>query len=494
MKRIIGLLGTLLVLFFVFTPLVVSADGMVIYPKPGGWDYSDEKEQRAYIDFKNGLQKMVIATSIETQETGKYWIFPLPSDPSKITIDTVTELPNMSGSEIGGLAKSNLEDLKTALNISQLYTIPFFQKSYYSPAYDSGKMSNLSVVSEKQATEPDVVVHETLVKDGMTTEIVTAKTANGLFDHLKQQNLDVKTGSIPVLDYYIGKDFSFVVSWVNKYTATNQPQPMPISSTLPYDTSLYKGTNDMITWPYYYQRGLIVTFRTNEIFFPLYPTSVYGSKTVPADIRIMGLVNPNVPSELKNYVTTKYYQQNYAGFSYLGYNFGKDIKDNFVYTKISIDAPSKFLTEDLKVNNSVPSWINFGLAINKIGNNAQDSPWFALLIVIMPAIAIVSYIAALISCFIIFKEARGLRVFKYALIGLFNSLTIVGLVVATVFWKVKQIRDEDKSMFEELKKRGYSTTGFLMSDWRKFIFVPLFSVLFLVISWSIISLLSLPFN
>jgi len=497
MKKIYGLLGTLLVLFFVFAPLTASADGMVIYPKPGGWDYSDEKEQRAYIDFNNGLEKMVIATSIETQETGKYWIFPLPSAPEQISIDTVTQLPNMNGSEIGGLAKSNLDNLGAALNISQLYTIPFTQRSYTSPPYDSGVMFSAGLAEEKISAEPDVVVHETLVKDGMTTEIVTAKTADGLFDHLKQQNLDVKTGSIPVLDYYIGKEYSFVVSWINKYTPPiGEPQPIPAgsaSSPLLYDTTQYNN-KDMAIWPYYYQRGLVVTFKTNEIFFPLYPTSVYGSKTVPADIRIMGLVTPKVPEEIKNYITTKYYQQTYAGFATLEYNFGKDIENEFTYTKISIDAPSKFLTADLTAENTAPGWVNYGLVINKINNLSEESPWFALFVVVIPSIMIISYLAAILSCLIIFKETRNINVFKYALVGLFNGLTIVGLILATIFWKIKKIKEEDKAMFEEIKKRGYSINGFLINDWRKFVFVPLFSILFLILSWAIVSLMALPFN
>ncbi|OQA37552.1 MAG: hypothetical protein BWY51_01031 [Parcubacteria group bacterium ADurb.Bin316] len=113
--------------------------------------------------------------------------------------------------------------------------------------------------------------------------------------------------------------------------------------------------------------------------------------------------------------------------------------------------------------------------------------------IIIPS-AIISYLAALLNCLIIFKETRNLKIFKYALLGLFNCLTIIGLIVATVFWKTKQIKNEDKPVFEELKKRGYPTTGFLLGDWRKFIFVPLFSVIFLILSWLIIGLLSLPFN
>lgn len=63
--------------------------------------------------------------------------------------------------------------------------------------------------------ESDVIVYEHLDKEGISSEIITAKTTNGLYDYLKSKGLKIESGSIPVLDNYIGKDYFFVVSWMN---------------------------------------------------------------------------------------------------------------------------------------------------------------------------------------------------------------------------------------------------------------------------------------
>ena len=67
----------------------------------------------------------------------------------------------------------------------------------------------------RRAIETDVIVHEHLEKEGITTEIITAKTAQALYWYLQNKNLKVEEGSIPVLDHYIGKEFTFIVSWIS---------------------------------------------------------------------------------------------------------------------------------------------------------------------------------------------------------------------------------------------------------------------------------------
>jgi hypothetical protein len=56
---------------------------------------------------------------------------------------------------------------------------------------------------------------------------------------------------------------------------------------------------------------------------------------------------------------------------------------------------------------------------------------------------------------------------------------------------LKRIKPEDKSLFAQLKSAGYSSWSFQPKDKMKFIFVPLFSASFLVISWLIIKLAEL---
>src|SRR3989344_4050323 len=215
-------LSSLIAFLAVFSciPKSVLADGMMMRPDPYSdrWDYSGENNQQAFINYDNGLQKMIISVGLEGENSkGVVWLFPVPSDPNKVAIDVVKSLPGLSGEEISGKAKSNLEDTTKFLQMTQLYTIPFI--SLYGTLNSTGKgMDNtLGAVPQGlgRGTESDVVVYEHLDKEGISSEVITAKTANCLYDYLKSKGLKIESGSIPVLDNYIGKDYSFVASWIS---------------------------------------------------------------------------------------------------------------------------------------------------------------------------------------------------------------------------------------------------------------------------------------
>ena len=55
----------------------------------------------------------------------------------------------------------------------------------------------------------------------------------------------------------------------------------------------------------------------------------------------------------------------------------------------------------------------------------------------------------------------------------------------------KEVKKEDEKLLEKLKQRGFSIQALQRKDSRKLIFVPLFSGLFLVISWIIVKLIEL---
>src|SRR3989344_4095144 len=108
-----------------FTPKSVLADGMMIRHDPYSdrWDYSNENNQQAFINYENGLQKMIISVGLEGENSnGAVWLFPVPSDPNKVAIDVVKSLPQLSGEEISKKSKSNLSDIKKFLQLTQIYT------------------------------------------------------------------------------------------------------------------------------------------------------------------------------------------------------------------------------------------------------------------------------------------------------------------------------------------------------------------------------------
>ncbi len=507
---------------------------MMIKPDPYSdrWDYSNESNQQAFINYDNGLQKMIISVGFEGENSnGAVWLFPIPSEPNKVAIDVVKSLPGLSGEEISKKAKSNLDDTTKFLQMTQLYTIPFI--SFYATLGTTGKGMDNALGAPQgfgRDVEQDVVVYEYLEKEGITSEIITAKTAVGLYDYLKNKGLKIESGSIPVLDNYIGEEYSFVASWINSPEKTISTQ----------------------------NRGVFVTFPTKDIYYPMLPTSVYGSKIVPATIRVIGHVSPKVFQDIRSYTKTDYYIDNYASFADDLKTFYSGQNKNIKYTKIEINAPSKFLTDDLWISNSSPIKTYYSTFVAK-------HPAISAIILLI----ISSLITGLLAGWIVFKTLRK-NIFKLGLVGLSNCLSIFGLLITATlistkeknesvepilaeikqkgyFWKrklaaillladspfllislfavpsliteladlfgpgffyateqlilvlvsaavlifsliIKRVKPEDKNLFEQLKLNNYSSWSFQPKDRAKIIFVPLFSISFLVISWLLVKL------
>jgi hypothetical protein len=537
MKKSLSFITLLLVVLlsvFSLIPRSALADGMMIKPDPYSdrWDYSDESNQQAFINYDNGLQKMIISVGFEGENnSGVVWLFPVPSDPNKVAIDVVKNLPQLSGEEISKKAKSNLDDTTEFLQMTQIYTIPFVilsQRAYFGALGMKGIEAPLGL--EGQGVEQDVVVYEHLEKEGITSEIITAKTAFGLYDYLKSKGLKIESGSIPVLDNYIGKEYSFVASWISS--------PEKAISTQ--------------------NRGVFVTFPTKDIYYPMLPTSVYGSKIVPATIRVIGHVSPKVFQDIKSYTNTDYYIDSYVSFTDDLKTFYSGQNKNIKYTKIEVNAPSKFLTDDLWISNSSPIKTYYSTFVAK-------HPAISAIILLI----ISSLITGLLAGWIVFKTLRK-NIFKLGLVGLSNCLSIFGLLITATlistkeknesvepvlaeikqkgyFWKrklaiillladspfllislfaipsliteladlfgpgyfyateqlilvlvsaavlifsliIKRVKPEDKNLFEQLKLNNYSSWSFQPKDRAKIIFVPLFSISFLIISWLLVKL------
>jgi len=51
-----------------------------------------------------------------------------------------------------------------------------------------------------------------LEKAGMVTEVLTTKTDEALYNYLSEKGLKIEKGTLSVLNQYIGKECSFVVS------------------------------------------------------------------------------------------------------------------------------------------------------------------------------------------------------------------------------------------------------------------------------------------
>ena len=520
---------SILVLVFAFVfiaPASVYADGMIIRPDPykKTWDYYLESDQQAFINYENGLQKMVLSmqpdSNNETADaTDIVWLFPVPAEPDKVVIEMIDSLPQLDGQDISEKAKSNLEDLQRMLFGSQLYTIPFIDRHNVTPYYgiDDALRSNFPGGAEYDQVEEDVVVHESIESDGITTEILTAKTANGLYDYLEEQGVEIEKGSIPVLDDYIGKDYSFVASWVseeekavtkdtskintneayiqsnletyirsfnypgfqkmNNYLMQEYPDYGALVFDVPGQADYLKSTEGVEVWEELYsaiqenptiiesdegnfdkfverssiipeqpkQRGVFVTFPTTDLYFPLMPTSVYGSESVPATIRVLGYVTPEIYSSIESYTEVAYYLDPAISIPTDLKNFYSGDLTDVKYTKIELNTPSKYLVDDLWMKRRAPvaTYLTLFFAQYEFG------PLAAVLI-------LASLISSILFGMLIFKSLRNFKgLLKLGLIGILNIFSIAGVMVTTMLVRTKEIEPDAKGVITAIKEKGY---------------------------------------
>ncbi|MBU0647841.1 SoxR reducing system RseC family protein, partial [Patescibacteria group bacterium] len=234
-------------------------------------------------------------------------------------------------------------------------------------------------------------------------------------------------------------DFSFIASWITNANLSN--------------TSTAK------------QRGIVVEFPTDKIFYPLKPTSVYGQKRIPTEIRIIGYVSPQIFPNIKDYTNVEYYHNLHnpqISSLYKSMNlteFGEyyDSSKDFDYTLIKINAPSDQLTQDLSINSFKPS-IVYLLEL------------FAFHPIIAATLIIIlfSFIIGAITGRLLFG-----RSLLWGKIGLSNILSLLGMLfVMLYFARPKNIKEEDKTLIDELKQKKI----FAIKAWN-----AILSIVFLII-------------
>lgn len=713
--------------FFAFFALKASptlADGMAIHhtTEPNKvFDYTNERSQQAFINYNSGVEKMILSVDLDTTsaEGDTLWIFPIPAKPTDISIDVIKELPQLNGEEISSKAKSRLTEIQSKLWQTQIYPYFFTQPQHLDSRYPTSQGKGLvtnSLSTGSASNSQDVVVYDTLQKEGITSELATAQTASGLYDHLKEKGLNIEPGSIPIFDEYIEKDFSFILSWISNkqeliqnqsgigLADMNSPDPtlpnfeppdvpteiptvepsvdikqkrlaaiekildeygqksqdykqlddilanvekkhpdlkslkedrqiirravddmaalelpemtgiianlekkhpqlqkslaagFPENANVWGDDSLF---NDLVgevrnnpkvfdkikekdKWQYQYvggpppykpdpsdyvnaktlvqylaenpslkkdlineindspvsdslslpvevkpspptpiyqnqdnrfpnypsnptqKRGVSITFPTDKIFFPLKPTSVYGDKVIPIDVRIMGYVKPDLPDNIKNNSSITYYTNNKAGYTAETKNFfGEKVPDN--YTKININQPAKYLQDDLRISNFPPFKAYLTLFV------AQYPAILTILLLIFSSL-IAGFFA---SVFTLKNWITKSSIYKIFILGLSNCLTIIGVIIAVIIYsylnkkagqqvnapQANAIGNEDEELLNKIKAKGYPVWLIAaMGKWKNFtsgsknmhliVYAVLFSIFFLIISLFAVKMLS----
>lgn len=420
MQKLFALLALLFLILLMASP--VLADGGVYIHHPDGWTTYPEKEQYAAINYENGYENMILTVGFDDLQDGTaVWIFPVPAKPEDTVISIIEDFPNYAGIDIKQSASRAAGDAFTVMRMTQPYMWPFALVMGATSIMGQGDMAMSAGESKTTYYNRTVTVYERLQKDGVTTELITAKNPDSLYSYLSLKGAELPQASKDVLGGYIGKDYSFVISWISdmaaysQNTQSQQPQEYYYYDSTPAPKAVI---------------GVSITFPTDKIYFPLKPTSVYGSSEVPATIYISSHVTPLTYPEIENSITTQYLTQN--NFSTNGKDAltkffnGKSSISGFDYTKVTLKVPSKYLKEDLWFSPSPPASVAAQSFVAK-----QSFAWGWLVLILL------SGVSGLAAGMIVYRKDKPSAP-KFLLFGLLNCLTLVPLIIVAFLLDVSK--------------------------------------------------------
>ncbi len=410
-----------------WTGKIQVARGDIISSEGYQWNLQTEDQQVAAIHYEDGMENLLLSVTMDDSLEGgrAVWIYPVPSVPEMITIDVVKGYPALRGRDV------DVDASRAALSVSGwimawattpvglMYGYPgMFVLSGFGMAGSPGTQGATLGMGHAESgpiTDPDAItVHSRVDRMGITSELVTAKNAGALHEYLRTKGMDEPETRAAPLDGYIGRDYSFVIttiSNVSEFKAASE------------DT----GTHVL---------GSFARFPTDRIYFPLKPTSVYGSREVPILLYITGHVSPALYTSIRANTTTTYYTQPvYTPPSDLDTFFnGNQHMERLDYTKVKITTPSDTFTDDLWIENSPP----FFFAVKK-GILTYPWLWGIFLFIVL------SLASALIAGTLWFRKVPVPTRTLLAL-GFSNCLTMIGFITATRLL-LKDKASESRSSF-----------------------------------------------
>jgi hypothetical protein len=470
-------------LFFILLltlPTLITADGCIHIEDPElhGWRLQEEKQQLCAINYKEGYQKMILSvdfSGIEGQQRG-VWLLPVPASPDETVIDLVKGFPNLWGTDVNREVDKVIYNIFSLSRLSQIYTFPEFLFTLFFS--NIGSARNYLGREGLGGTIDGVTIHEHIEKYGVTAELVSTTNGEALYRHLGNKGLEFPQETKNIIDEYVGDDYSFVLAWFSGDDLINIDQ---------YGGYYYKDDfTDSVS--------LSLKFPTDKIYYPLKPTSVYGSKEVPALIYVMDHITPNLYGAIKTDTEVTYFIDNiYSPSDELSdFFYGQQKIQNLRYTKIKISAPSKYLSEDLWIENKSPNKIKMAVSI-------IENPISLGIIIFL----LISILASLISGLLVFRKYEPSWI-KFGLFGLFNSLTIIGFGIASHLLKIdkkftkKGGKAGKRVEFKKVFKRSFIISLIIFGSFgwlglHSLFFAPIQAFLMLLITFVFIYLFVFPF-
>lgn len=398
-------------LAFPMTMPLASADGMThVYDDVyDDWSLSAEETQYGMINLAGGSERLLLAIRMDSDTLASadqaVWIFTVPGDPDLIEVDLMPAVREISGEPFSNTARREFcENLMMGYG-TQLYPVVAL---LLTPSVNPTLL--LGEDSRDYGSGVEVSTH--IESRGMTMEVVSAQYADALEAYLLGLNLELDDGSASLIGEYVGDEYAFIVSWISDVEQFRLDVPMQ-----------YDRTTD----EFYYELGLFAEFPTDRVFYPLRLTSVYGERTVPMLLQVLGFVEPDDgaadygPLDIAIEHKVSHYYSISPELSPFFTADGSSTVDEYMflqnarYTEVVITAPSELLETDLWMVPASSTSLDAQLWVSENG-------FLAALMVVLG----LSSLAGVVSGALVFAPHRPV-LWKFAALGLANVLTVVGV-------------------------------------------------------------------
>jgi hypothetical protein len=354
----------------------------------------EQGEQRALILHRGGVEKMLIAVSLEFEdEDNGLWIFPVPGEPDNVKLDVLDSFPDFRGVDPRVEARRHLSRTVEMVLGTQIYTVPIMRA-----------LRRVSMIAGRGGKLP--TIHAEIEKWGIHAEVITAESVEDFASYLKDKEVGIDSEELGVFQDYLSEQYVLVVVWISSREKLLAEFP-----EYGRGKGLYK-----TRWP-----CLFVEFATERAFYPLRPTSGYGHKIVPIQLRVIGYVAPDTGVEFAKGFRVRYYKQKGSPYG-MPAEFNKALPaEDIRYTSISYHHRAEELTEDLWLTPVNPKGMKYAEAIVEGMENKYIYYGFVVCIVLA-----VSYVSAGCAGLALFRRWKG-----YARLGLWNVLTLFAFYIAT---------------------------------------------------------------
>ena len=396
------------VIFLLFVIPSVSADGAWFVKRiQGETEYRElleESEQLGAIFYSNGIEELYLAVKLSNYNGTLFWLFPVPAQPDKVNISISYDFPQFGGMLYDEYLRSKLNKEFTNIMLTQIY--PFLE--VFSGIAARGSMS--------------VQIYHIVEEHGVHVEVLSAEDSESLLSYLESLNFTFPENSKEAFDYYIGRDYSFVLYYISNIT----------SARTEYGTLFSVKT----------------TFPTENLYFPLKLTSVYDGQSIPITVYVSGFVTPKVYSGLN------------ASINYFIEDSGRE------YTRVEINTKAKNLKDDLWILPEEPEFIKRAKTVDRL---------------IKPLGVLVFLFLSLLSSLIAGRLLFGSWKKEYLLLGAFNYLTLMGFLIGS-YIILKKNEKLDKHLLAPLFLFGALVAWFGFAPFLSFVlFLPLLMTFVIVL-------------